>query len=311
VLSGELHKITWGPVTVQPAEENTQCIQARLGNLAAIKVHQMHNILGPGSHHLIVYKDDMTTEERTTPFDCDPFTGALNLTGQVAPIMITQRADDPLYLPEGVAYSLDANQMLRVEMHYINATDNPIEAQATVELYAAPEETIRDEANMLFIGTPDIDIGPGETKSIHQFFTPSRADLDLANAKFFAITGHTHQMGTSVTVNIATAPAATMQAVYNPDVFEWDEPETQVHKPEFLVPTDLTGGFDFTCQYVNTSNEPIGFGESANDEMCFFWAYYYPSQGAHVCVHTNFRGLNLDICCPDAGAALCNMINDL
>ena len=23
----------------------------------------------------------------------------------------------------------------------------------------------------------------------------------------------------------------------------------------------------------------VGFGESANNEMCFFWAYYYPSHG--------------------------------
>ena len=28
---------------------------------------------------------------------------------------------------------------------------------------------------------------------------------------------------------------------------------------------------------------PVRFGESANDEMCFFWAYYYPSHGTHVC----------------------------
>jgi hypothetical protein len=41
--------------------------------------------------------------------------------------------------------------------------------------------------------------------------------------------------------------------------------------------------------------------------MCFFWAYYYPSRGAKVCVHTDqYGGQNL--CCPDAGAQLCNII---
>jgi Copper type II ascorbate-dependent monooxygenase, C-terminal domain len=306
-LSGDLYKLTWGPVTVAPGQENTQCIQVRLANTAAIKVHEMHNLLGPGSHHLIVYKDDMTTEERTTPFDCQPFTGALNPSGMVAPIMITQRSDDPLYLPEGVAYTMNANQMMRIEMHYINATDQPIETTAEVELYAAPEETIHDEANILFIGTPDINIAAGATVTVNQFFTPKRAQLNLDGAKFFAITGHTHQFGTEMTVNVASTNSGTdVQSVYAPPQFEWDEPATQTHKPEFQIPAGNQAGFDFKCVYKNTSNQNVQFGESANDEMCFFWAYYYPSQGSHVCVHTQQFG-GIDLCCPDAGT-VCDML---
>ena len=30
----------------------------------------------------------------------------------------------------------------------------------------------------------------------------------------------------------------------------------------------------------------VPFGESANNEMCFFWAYYYPSQGAKIAMNT-------------------------
>ena len=35
------------------------------------------------------------------------------------------------------------------------------------------------------------------------------------------------------------------------------------------------GGFRFTCSWNNTSDTTVRFGESAEDEMCFFWAYYY------------------------------------
>jgi hypothetical protein len=270
----------------------------------------MHNILGVGSHHLIVYKDDMTTAEQTTPFDCQPFTGALNPSGMVAPIMITQRSDDELYLPEGVAYTLNANQMMRVEMHFINSTDQPIEAQATVELYAAPPETITDEANILFIGSPDVDIPAGQTVTLEQYFTPSRASLDLDGAKFFAITGHTHQLGTDMQVATSTTSGGTMTSVYAPATFKWDEPETQTHKPEFQLPDGNQSGFNFKCTYNNTTNQSVGFGESANDEMCFFWAYYYPSKGAHVCFHTEQFG-GVDLCCPDAGAQICDMVSQM
>src|SRR5689334_21723369 len=65
-LTGDKYELHWGPVTVHPSEENTQCVILRLSNPSAIKVHQLRNVLGPGSHHLIVYKDDMDTTERTT-----------------------------------------------------------------------------------------------------------------------------------------------------------------------------------------------------------------------------------------------------
>lgn len=306
-LTGDMYALNFGPVTVHPGQENTQCVNLRLSNTTAIKVHQMRNLLSTGSHHLILYKNDMDATETTTPFDCTPFKGALNLSGRVAPVMITQKQVDELTLPEAVAYTFDANQMIRIEMHYINATDADIAVTATAEFYAVPDSQVRDEADILFIGTPDITIAAGETKDIEAYFAPGRASLDLSGAKFFAITGHTHQFGTNVVVSTAPTNGGARTPIYTPAVFEWNEPETVVHQPEFTVPQG--GGFDVTCSYHNTSNQTVEFGESANDEMCFFWAYYYPSKGSHVCVHSNFMGFELDLCCPDA-ADLCQMLED-
>jgi len=49
------------------------------------------------------------------------------------------------------------------------------------------------------------------------------------------------------------------------------------------------------------------FGESANNEMCFFWAYYWPSQGSKVCFHTEQYGGH-DLCCP--GDSLCSLASN-
>jgi hypothetical protein len=306
VATGDKYELHWGPVEVAPGTEDTQCVVVKLSNATDIKVHQMHNILGPGSHHVIVYRDDMDTVEKPTPYPCQPFTGALNPSGMVFPMMITQRQDDLLTLPDGVAYTLKANQMIRIEMHYINSSDAAIMAQATTEFYAADVASIHDEANILFIGTPDINLPAGSTQTVHEFFSPSRASLDLSAAKFFAITGHTHQLGTDMQVSTAeTNGGAGAVSVYAPTPFVWSEPETTTHKPEFMVPTG--GGFDFKCTYHNTTSTNVKFGESANDEMCFFWAYYYPSKGSHVCVHTTQFG-GVDVCCPEAGPTVCGML---
>jgi hypothetical protein len=302
-LSGDKYSLTWGPVTVQPGVENTQCILARLSNPTDIMVHQMHNVISTGSHHMIVYKDDMDTAEQLTPFDCQPFTGALNQSGMVTPLMITQKSDDELTLPTAVAHHLAANQMIRIELHYINTTDAAEMVTGSADFFAADPATIKDEANILFIGTPDISLPPGVTTTVEEFFTPSRANVDLSSSKIFAITGHTHHFGTDMQVGTAASNGATQTPVYSPNPFVWSEPLTQVHDPEFSVPTGA--GFDFKCVYNNTGTTTVKFGESATDEMCFFWMYYYPSQGSHVCFHSNQYGV--DVCCPDAGT-ICNNI---
>jgi len=304
---GERYALSYGPITIQPGDEDTQCIWLRLSNETPIKVRRMHNLLSSSSHHLIVYKDDMDTTEQTTPVPCQPFTGALNASGMIAPIMITQRADDELLLPEGVAYTLDAHQMVKLEMHFVNTTDQPVEATATVQFYRADESTIDHEADILFIGSPDINIPAGASQTLHQFFTVPD-DLDLSQSNIFAITGHTHRFGTDMQVRVGMKNGP-LESVYAPEPFLWSEPETTRHDPGFGIP--VGGGFDFECSYVNTSNESVGFGESAKEEMCFFWAYYYPSQGSKVCIHAEDSSPigPVDLCCP--GHALCGLVEDI
>jgi len=306
MLDGEKFSLTWGPVSVPAGIESTQCVWMRLGNDAEIKVHQLHNMLNAASHHLIVYKDDMDTTEQLTPTPCQPFTGALNTTGMIAPIAITQKHDDLIFLPNRVAYTFAPHQMVKLEMHYINATDATQNVQATVDFYAAEPSTIDYEASILFTGSPDVNIAPGETKTLHQFFVVPPY-LDLSASKVFAITGHTHKLGTNVSVRVAPSKTGPMTEIYAPDPFKWDEPETKAFNGDpFSIPKD--GGLDFECTWKNTTAQTVKFGESATDEMCFFWAYYYPSQGSKVCIHTEmYGGANgLNVCCP--GDSLCSQI---
>jgi hypothetical protein len=109
-------------------------------------------------------------------------------------------------------------------------------------------------------------------------------DPALANSNFFALTGHEHKLGKNVQVWTATDQSDPGTPVYDVSNFLWSEPPTVYHDPPFKIPSG--GGFKYSCQWVNNTGQPVGFGESANDEMCFFWAYYYPSMGAKVCLQT-------------------------
>ena len=299
--------MTFGPVNLGPGSENTQCIQARLKNTDILRVHQMHNLLSQGSHHLIVYRTT-ETEEKLTPYDCEPFVDTLDPT-KGAPLMVTQKHEETLTLPEGVAFTLEPNQMIRLEVHYFNASDKPIDMTATATFIPIAESDFKYEADFLFLGNPDIDIAPQSTTKLGPSFIPlGKLIPGIADdAKFFALTGHTHQYGTNVSVNVAANKDDPGTPVYQVNDWSWAEPETVKHDPGFTIPAD--GGFKFTCEWNNTSSQQVGFGESANSEMCFFWAYYYPSKGAYVCAHTDqYPQVLTDLCCP--GSPFCDYLKD-
>jgi hypothetical protein len=198
--------------------------------------------------------------------------------------------------------------MIKLEMHYLNRGDAAVDITAMVDFFAADPATIQYEAAVLFTGSPDIDIPSMQSATLHQFFTVP-ANANLGEAKIFAITGHEHALGTGVKINLAPSPSGPMTEVYAPDPFVWSEPATVTPDEPFMIPAG--GGLDFTCTWTNTTSQAVGFGESAKKEMCFFWAYYYPSQGSKVCFHTEQAGgaNGIDLCCP--GDSLCGFVSQL
>jgi hypothetical protein len=89
--------------------------------------------------------------------------------------------------------------------------------------------------------------------------------------------------------------------------FTWDEPPVERFDPAMTF--DGSQGFRYRCSWDNTTGEELGFGESARQEMCFLWAYYYPSQGYRLCVSPGSIGNGVagdEVCCP--GHWVCDYI---
>ena len=205
------YTLTFGPVSVAAGQENTQCVVKRLGNAALMHVGSIHNVLTQGSHHLIVYRTNDTVEQ-PTPFDCKPFVGTLN-PAKGSPLMITQKKDELLALPDGVAYTLQADQMIRLEMHYINPGSSAIMVEGQSTFIPIADAAFKYEADFLFIGDPDINVPAHSTSTLGPIFY--KLPAAYATSNFFAITGHEHQFGTNVTISTAMSAADPGTSIYN------------------------------------------------------------------------------------------------
>ncbi len=261
---GETLVVNWGPLEVQPGTEETQCVLKRLGNTERIRIKQIHNVLGATSHHFIL-SGSTSTIEQPDPAPCFPFSHS------DVPLMITQKADDQLVLPDGVGFTLEANQMVSMELHFINVSAAPQMATATTTFTIMPDDEFEHEAGYVFLGGNVPTIGANSEGSSGPDFV--EVPDELAAASFFAITGHQHQWGTNVFIATTPGPGGPDTAVYDLPDFNWDEPETLFYDPPFTIPPG--GGFRIGCDWFNASDEPVSFGLGVEAEMCFFWAYYF------------------------------------
>jgi hypothetical protein len=255
---------------LQPGEEETYCAVFAVGNTAPADVAQFDATLIAGTHHMILYATDEPVAE--TPRRCNPFSGVIpgfgTSNGMSKPLTITQSPHEVMTMPPGVSYQLAANQNMRVEIHFINASTAPQMGSGKVDIRSY-RGTPEHRADLLFAGNVNINIPPGAMTTIGGItdFQP--------NDKVFSFTGHTHRMGTRFTIERIDAAGAPMQMLYdNPD---WEHPPLT----QFTPPLDFSDGsrLHYTCSYHNTTDQTLRLGESFYDEMCFYWAYYYPSRG--------------------------------
>jgi len=269
------HTLTMQGWTMKPTEEATKCVLLQLQNPSPIRVDRIRTRLGRGSHHLIIYRSSATVTQPSA-YPCSPFTEIL--MGPTVPMAITQVREETIALPPGVAHELAAYQMFRLEVHYLNYFPEDITTEVEVSFDVVPDDQPTAKADVMFYGNLDVWVPRGKTVT-----TPWK-QLDVPTGlSVFSLTGHTHSLGTAFEVERSTSASLPGTRVYPPPdaPFDWEEAPTARFDPAlaFTAPGD---GFRFRCTWHNDTERDVGFGESATAEMCFFWAYYWPSQGPIV-----------------------------
>ncbi len=249
--------LSMGPFRVGPGEERYVCqdFANPFGGDAAIA--RFASSLTPGAHHLLLFYKPAAADRPLE--DCSGTEFAAGPYG-------SQRSDDELAYPDGVAAAIPAGTGFRAQAHYLNATAAPIDATVTVRM--TPATVVRERAAVLFFSNLYVNVPAGGHDVVAEKSCILPFPVNLVQSS-----GHMHRHGTRFFATAGATATTPAQTLF--DARTTDAPPA-VYDPPLPLPagTPVT----FRCTYDNDGPTAIGYGDSAAaDEMCIFSAQFYPA----------------------------------
>jgi hypothetical protein len=256
------------PYTVQPGQEKYFCYTFHSPKDAARSIIEVQPITGTIVHHAVLFQT--LVPEREGFSECPVLIKQTWL-----PIWGGGRNTNGIKLPDGVAFNIDSDTQYLLQLHLLNAGSAPVTERSGINLTYAPVGATLTPAGIYAFGTFSVDIPAGAMGVQKVISCNANRDMHV-----FATFPHMHKLGKKLEFMHGTTQAdATMQYAKDPWVFG-DQPMDPV---DFVVnPGDFTQA---TCTWDNPTNVDVKYGESTNDEMCFFLLFYYPYTQLGGCVH--------------------------
>ncbi len=257
-------------IRVEPGEEKFLCYSTSLSTTEAVGVKSYASRMTAGSHHMILYATDTPLAEDGAIVDCSGMTA---VSGKRPPVWTyaSQEPEGTLEMPSGVGVVLGARQHLIVDMHYLNASAEPLDVHVTVnvETYAPGEEYTPAAAFVTY--NTQIDVPPKGKQTVE-----GTCDVP-AGARFFALSTHSHRYTKRATISDGDRPLV--------ETTDWEHPATGDYRAPFLELA--TGKLSYRCDYENPTDAAITVGESATkNEMCMAVGYFFPATKSGFCLNS-------------------------
>jgi hypothetical protein len=262
--------------TLEPGQEIERC---RLFQVPPEGLHVQGDEVRftQGSHHIVLYKTSYTelpTEnlqgepiDPTQVHDCNNGAAAdWEVSGIVAGSQSFEGDSMLGRLPPGVAIPLDPGTVLVMNTHYLNASPDPIEVEARINLYTIPAEEVQVEASMLFHYNPFIRVPANGAASARMRCTIPQ-DISIVRLQ-----SHMHRRGVGYEAFLTDGAGEPVEQIYT--TTRWE----QVPARDFDPPLEVKAGqaLDFRCDYMNPEGRDVAQGLTTRDEMCMLLGPYFP-----------------------------------
>jgi len=248
--------------TIPAGTETYKCIGIQVDHDMYISQFQTSNPLG--EHHTVLTVTDQLGGLGGTKlgeYDCSVLTLDLQM------LFASGVGTDSLAMPDGVAVPVKAGQYLNLNLHLFNTSDAPITGHSGILATLVDAVPKEKQAEMIFSGTVNIDIPPGQTVTVGGGCTFQK------DATLFTYWPHMHQHATHQTVTLTKGGVATPM---HDAAFDFQEQKNYELSPTVAIHAGDSIRTD--CTYTNNDTTSLTFGDSSTAEMCFTGLYRYPKQ---------------------------------
>jgi hypothetical protein len=243
-------------------------------------VNRLESLVTEGTHHMNVLIGEFSffdafmgegTSENALGAEVGQYLCSDLETMELAyPIFPSQRDNQKITLPEGVAAPLTAPMLMIFSHHYVNATDSPITINATLNIETINPEDVTDVAGLIFTDIGDLEVPPGTER------VASRTCIFNRDVEIALVSSHSHEWGQCATMNNYDGASSTV----DDDPFFvnklWDQPPILHFEPgSFRIAEG--DGVHWACHYRNPLEYSLMNNGTADGEMCVFAAVTYPS----------------------------------
>lgn len=268
---GASFRIVSPDIAIEPGQEITYCYYTTIPVDHEVGVKRWSSQMTPGSHHLILFfADGAAQEDETIEPNCD----GIGLENGVPYWMYSaQTPTAESVMPAGVGMTVPAGQKVYVQMHYLNATEETIQAhvEITADTYDT-DETYQPAAAY-------VTYAAGFSIPANSTGSAGGSCAVPADAQFYAMSTHAHKRATLMRVTDGDAMVFESENWEHPGAALWNS------DPFYGF---ASGQLTYHCEYDNTGNSaPVEEGASAaTNEMCMAVGYFFPATGPKFCINS-------------------------
>jgi len=252
---------------LEPGQERYVCYQFYSPD-EPVAITHVEEVSAPGIHHMFLFQA-FGRNEPDAPHECDTL---IRTTWQ--PIWVANTGEHALQVPTGAGFVIAPGTQYIVQLHMQNTGDEPLDIRGGLNLTYEHAVDSVTPAGMFGLGSFTLEIPPGATSyQVPVSCTPQK------EMHVFGVLPHMHKLGTKIELD-RTPVGGDASMFYKVDPWEFRD------QPLDMVDATISPGekLDLTCTYANPYDHAVEYGESSDQEMCFFLLFYYPAPRIDGCV---------------------------
>ena len=293
------YQVVTDPTEVPPYAEVEICTVVRVDPRDGERfawVGRLESLVSPGTHHMNVFMgqfsflDGYLGEGASEAalgvplgtYDC----ADLSVMESAFPIFPSQRENQEIVFPPGVAVPLPAPLVLVFSHHFVNPHDYPVTINAALNVEAVPGSAVEQVAGIVFDGAP-IELPAGQRSTAERTCVFDR-DVSVA-----LVSTHTHEWADCATLHHYEGADQGIEDRPFYANHDWDRPPI-LSFSEGAYDIQAGDGVHFGCHYTNDTDRTLVNDGTAEGEMCVFAAVTWPLPNTVGEVTSILEGGSLD-----------------